>query len=439
MKRPEAAEGKLGVVSLAAIGIGGMVGGGIFAVLGLSVQLARGGAPLAFLLAGVVALLTAYAYVRLTVALPSRGGTVTFINAAFGSGLLSGTLNVLLWISYIVMLALYASAFGSYGASFFSAANESLARHVMLSGAVVAITLLNMLRADLIGRAESLIVALKLVILLVFVATGLGQLRSSALGPDAWASPASLIAGGMIVFLAFEGFELIANAAEDTRSPTRDMPRAFYGAVAFVVVLYVLVAVVTVGSLPVAKIVAARDYALAEAARPAMGQAGFTLIAVAALLSTASAINATLYGAARLSFAIAKSGELPQALERNVWHKPLEGLVVTSITTLVVANLFDLSSIALMGSAGFLLIFAMVNLANVRLSTRTRSRAWISWLGAFACSGALAVLVWHVLTTDPIKAVTLAAMLGVSFAVEYGYRARRGHGIRVHTRSGENP
>ncbi len=425
-------EGKMGVISLAAIGIGGMVGGGIFAVLGLAVQLAQGGAPLAFLLAGLVALLTAYAYVRLTVALPSRGGTVAFVNAAFGSGILSGTLNILLWISYIVMLALYAEAFGSYGASFFSDAHHAIAKHALLSGAIVAITVLNAFSADLIGRAEDFIVGIKLVILLVFVVVGFTQVSASSLAPSTWASPIGLISGGMIIFLAFEGFELIANAAEDAADPARDMPRAFFGSVLFVIVLYVLVAMVTVGSLPVSKVVAARDYALAEAAKPTMGQAGFALIAVAALLSTASAINATLYGAARLSFTIAKSGELPEVLEKNVWHKPLEGLLITSAVTLVIANVFDLTSISLMGSAGFLLIFAAVNLANVKLASKTESRAWISWLGAAACSGALVVLVWHVLTTDAVKVLTLVAMLALSLAAEVGYRMWRGKGIDLH-------
>lgn len=425
-------EKKMGVLSLAAIGIGGMVGGGIFAVLGLAVQLARGGAAAAFLLAGVVALLTAYAYVRLTVALPNRGGTVAFLNAAFGPGMLSGTLNLLLWISYIVMLALYAEALGSYAASFFSEAHHAVAKHALLSGAIVGITLLNALSADLIGRAEDFIVALKLLILLTFVAVGFTQVSASALAPSTWASPVGLISGGMIIFLAFEGFELIANAVEDAADPVRDMPRAFFGSVLFVIVLYVLVAVVTVGSLPVDKIVAARDYALAEAARPAMGQAGFAVIAFAAVLSTASAINATLYGAARLSFTIAKSGELPELLEKDVWHRPLEGLLITSAVTLLIANLFDLTSISLMGSAGFLLIFAAVNVANVKLASRTNSRAWISGLGAVACVGALGVLIWHVLDTDATKVLTLVAMLGVSLVVEGVYRAWRGKGIYVH-------
>jgi amino acid transporter len=124
----------------------------------------------------------------------------------------------------------------------------------------------------------------------------------------------SLVAGGMIVFLAYEGFELIANAAEDVADPGRTLPQAYYISVLFVIVLYLLMAVVSVGSVPVAQLVQARDYALAIAARPALGGVGFKMIAIAAMLSTASAINATLYGTERLSNTIARKGNCP-----NVW------------------------------------------------------------------------------------------------------------------------
>jgi amino acid transporter len=108
-----AGDGKIGFWAVVAIGIDGMVGGGIFAVLGLAVQLARGGTSVAFALAGVVALLTTYSYAKLSVAYPSRGGTVTFLDRAFGAGMFTGSLNILLWLSYVVMLSLYALAFGS--------------------------------------------------------------------------------------------------------------------------------------------------------------------------------------------------------------------------------------------------------------------------------------------------------------------------------------
>ncbi len=426
---------KIGFLGATSIGIGGMVGGGIFAVLGLAVVMARGGTVIAFAIAGVVALVTAYAYAKLSVALPSPGGTVTFLNHAYGKGLLTGSLNVLLWLSYIIMLSLYSFAFGSYGATFFSPNFQPTAKHALISAIIIAVTLLNTLGADLIARAEDWIVAIKLLILVFFIVVGVMGIKTARLAPAAWASPLNLAAGGMIIFVAYEGFELIANTGADVRNPERTLPRAFYASVVTVIVLYLLIAAVTVGNLPLDKIAAAQDYALAAAARPMLGQAGFTLIAIAALLSTTSAINATLYGSARLSFIIAKDGELPEALEKPIWHKPLEGLFITSVATLVVANTLDLSSISTIGSAGFLIIFAAVNMANVRLRRQTHAHAWISTIGTMVCGLALAALIWRTATDAPGKLWVLAGLLLLAFLIEAGYRLGRKREIRLSAQS----
>ena len=425
------ADGKIGFWEATSIGIGGMVGGGIFAVLGLSVELTRGGAPAAFLLAGIVALVTSYSYVRLSVTYPSQGGTVKFLDQAFGPGLFTGSANVLLWLSYIIMLSLYAYAFGSYGASLFPPATQVFWKHVLISASILGITGLNLLSVKLIGEVEDWVVLVKLIILLIFVGVGIWSIDGTRLAPDAWSSPLNVVAGGMIIFLAYEGFELIANSAQDIREPVKNLPRAFYTAVGFVTVLYVLVAIVTVGSLPVAKIVGAKDYALAEAARPFMGHAGFVLIAVAALLSTASAINATVYGAARLSYIIAQDGELPAILKREFWNRPLAGMLVTAGGTLIVANLVDLSSISTMGSAGFLLIFAAVNASNVRLAKQTRSRKWLSLAGVVLCLAALLCLLWKTGARSPELLWVPFGMLGVAFLVEFTFRLSGKRIIRI--------
>jgi len=416
---------KLGFWEVASIGVGGMVGGGIFAVLGLSVQLTGGGAPLAFVIAGLVAMVamvTSYSYARLSVTFPSQGGTVAFLDRAFGSGLLTGSANILLWVSYMVMLSLYAYAFGSYGSTFFPVTAQELWKHILITGCVVGITGLNLLSTKLIGEAEDYIVLLKLLILCLFIGIGFSGVDTAHLAPSTWSSPLSLVAGGMIIFLAYEGFELIANTAQDVENAAKILPRAYYASVAFVIVLYICVAVVTVGTLPLAKILAAQDYALAEAAKPSLGKAGFTLIAIAAMLSTASAVNATIYGAARLSFVIAKDGELPEILEKKTWDKPLLGLLITAGVTIVLANLIDLSSISTMGSGGFLLIFAGVNAANVRLAEQTQSHRWISWGGVGLCLGALGCLLYQITRTKPHQLWFLLAMLALAFSVELAFR-----------------
>ncbi len=241
-------DGKIGFLAVSAIGIGGMVGGGIFAVLGLAVQLAHGGTPVAFAVAGGVALLTSYSYAKLSVAFPSRGGTVEFVNQAFGNGLVTGAANVLLWISYVVMLSLYAHAFGSYGASFFPEAWQGAMRHVLISSPILLLTGLNALSSGAVGKAEEWIVGLKLAILLTFVVLGAWTIDPGRLAVAEWSPAVQLVAGGMIIFVAYEGFELIANTAGDVRRPRKTLPAAYYGSVAFVILLYVLVSLVTVGN-----------------------------------------------------------------------------------------------------------------------------------------------------------------------------------------------
>ena len=420
---------KLGYWSVVSIGIGGMVGGGIFAVLGLAVQMAEGGVPLAFFLSGLIAMITAYAYVRLSVTYPSQGGTVEFLNQAFGSGMVTGGLNVLLWLSYIIMLSLYAYAFGSYGKVFFPAATQAIWKHVLISAVVIFLTLLNVLGARAVGKSEVWIVGMKVTILFMFIAFGIVHVNFHHLAPSTWAKPISLFAGGMIIFLAYEGFELIANTAKDVREPQRTLPKAYYSSVGFVIVLYVLVSMVTAGNLSISQIVAAKDYALAEAAKPFLGATGYTLIAIAALLSTGSAINATLYGAARISYIIAKDGELPAILEHKIWHRPVEGLLITSVLTLLASNFLDLSSISLMGSAGFLIIFAFVNAANVRLHRKTNSQIWISAIGAIASVTAFVALVWRISESMPSKLWLLGIMLTAAFSIEAIYRAITGRQI----------
>ncbi|MCA8963063.1 MAG: amino acid permease, partial [Planctomycetes bacterium] len=174
----------IGLWSAVAIGIGGMVGGGIFAVLGLAVELARGGTPVAFAVAGVIALLTAHSYAKLAVAFPSEGGTVVLLDRAFGVDLFTGTMNNLLWLSYVVMLALYAYAFGSYGATFFDESHRELARHALVCAAILVPMVLNMSSPGAVGRAETAIVAVKVAILLFFVAVGVRGVDLERLAPE---------------------------------------------------------------------------------------------------------------------------------------------------------------------------------------------------------------------------------------------------------------
>lgn len=410
----------IGALSAALIGIGGMVGGGIFAVLGTAVGLARGGTPVAFALAGVVALLTCYAYVKLSCRYPEAGGTAVFLDEAFGTNLFTGGLSLTLWLSYLVTIALYAAAFGSYGATFFQEHPPWL-YHALCSAGILLPTAINLVNATLVSRAESWIVIGKLVLLGVVVAGGLFHVDTARLQPAQWSSFGALVVGGMVIFVAYEGFELIANAAGDVRDPRRNLPLAYYGCVLFVVALYVLVAVVTVGAVPAAAIAREQDYALAAAARPALGQGGFVLVSISALLATFSAINATIYGNARLGYSLAKDGELPEALDHERGSNPVDGVVITAALSLLLVNSVDLNAIAILGSAGFLLIFAVVCAAAFRLAPAIGASRGIAGAGCLACAAALVALLCHTAAVDPGALAIFGALLAAAWLFEWLY------------------
>ena len=400
-----------------------MVGGGIFAVLGTAVDLAKGGTPVAFLIAGVIALLTSYSYARLSATFPSAGGTVTFIDCAFGVDRWTGAANLMLYLSYLVTIGLYANAFGSYAATFFGDASDAgpLLKHTLISLAIIVPAVINLFGADLLAKVETIIVGLKLLLLVVIVAAGFPYISWDSFALANWSSPLTLVAGGMVIFVAYEGFELIANAGEDVRDPVKNMPRAYYLCVGGVIVLYILVALVTVGSLSQETIAEAKDYALAEAAKPGLGAAGFTAVSIAALMATFSAINATIYGNARLGFVLAKEGELPAFIGRRYWHRPISGVMATVVLSLLLANLVALQAIATTASAGFLLIFTIVNVACWKLAKKAQASRVICSISIFCSFAALVTLLVHTYNTDVKTLFLFAGMVVVSLIFETIY------------------
>ncbi|MCE4610530.1 MAG: amino acid permease [Desulfurococcales archaeon] len=419
--------GRLGFWEIYSIGVGGMIGGGIFATLGLSLELARGAAPLAFLLAGLVALVTSYSYAKLSARYPSSGGTIEFLVKAYGDNVFTGGLNIMLLSSYIVMIALYAHAFGAYGASLAPGHYHTL--YITLVVLVIGFfTLVNALGAVVSGRVEMALVGFKLAVLLLVAAVGLGLVDWSRLDPRGWPPPIDIVAGGMVIFLAYEGFELVANASGDARDTTV-VRRALYSSVATVIGVYTLIALVSAGALTPETVERARDYALAALVEPVLGGAGSLLVAAAAMASTGSAINATLYGTARMSYVIAKYGEAPQLLARRVWRGAYEGLLVISGLSLALALGASLEAISVAGSGGFLIVFAAVNLAAYKLRKKVGANPIITLAGASLSLLALATLAWRMYTINPRQLALLAAMLAGSLLSEYTYRTLTGRSL----------
>ena len=412
------------------IGIGGMVGAGIFSILGVVAHAAGNAMWLAFAIGGVVALLSTYSYAKLGAVFPSAGGAVHFLVKGFGDGILAGGLNLFMFAGYIISLALYATAFGGYAATFVTTTPSPLLLKSLALASVVVLTLVNAFGAKLMGRSETLIVAIKVAILVLFAAVGLFFIKPTNLSPELWPETKSILFGAGVLFIGYEGFGLVTNAAGDMRDPSKMLPRALYTSVFLVIAIYLAVSLTVTGNLSNAEIERAKDYALAQAARPFLGEFGFRLIAIAALFSTASAINATLFGSANVCYMIARDGELPAGLSRTEWKDATNGLVLTAALVVVVTLGFDLSGIAMMGSAAFLLVYAAVNAGHLRVLRQTGANALIVWLSLITCLVMFVILGVYTYQQQPAAIAALVIIAAGSFVAEWLYRRWTGRVIK---------
>ena len=387
-------EEKLSLKETIAMGVGGMVGGGIFSVLGLAIAQAGHAAPIAFALGGIIALLTGMCYARLGLRYRSSGGSFTYLERAFRNPNIAAIGGWLLLIGYVGTLSLYAYTFGVYGSAMLGGNGENAAMHHLLETLVILSFLgINLYGVKASGTSELIIVTVKVLILFLFAAIGLFYIKPENLFPVFNQGYAGVIMGAALIFVAYEGFELIPNAINEMEAPERNLLRGIIGSIVITITIYVLVSIVAIGNLLPEEIQKYKEYALAVAAKPFLGQAGYMLIGLAALFSTSSAINATMFGTARLGMVMATERALPRAFgfRRRSNNIPWFSLLVISLATLLFINLANLTIISSFASSTFLMIFALINLAAWRLRHKIGIRSWIpasglllalaSWLG----------------------------------------------------------
>ncbi|MGY3450514.1 APC family permease [Bradyrhizobium sp. USDA 4353] len=419
--------GTIGVTGVLSIGVGAIVGGGFFATFGLTILGAKGATPLAFLLAGLIALLTAYAYIGLTLRYPGPGGTVSFINKAFGTGLFAGGVNVLLILSYVAIMSVYAAALASYSVPYLPEPLRPAAFHVIASLAIILLGWINLLGAKAMQQSEHLFNFGKLFVLLIFIGAGLlvGRLDWARLAPAAWPAPTTIVANGMLGFLAYEGFELIANASGDVRNPRRTLPIGFLGSVLIAIAIYLLAFVVGVTSLPISSYEQARDFAISASAESFLGPAGFAIMALGGILASASAINADYFGAGRLPDRLAAAHELPSIFQQRVRTKSTTGLITIGVLSLAAVNLLSLQALSAATSGGFLLVYATVNLAAFRLADTTGARRWLVLVAMTSCLVALVVTMVEFLSSPSTieAAASVVGIVAISFLIEIVHRS----------------
>jgi amino acid transporter len=410
------------------LGIGSMIGAGIFALLGEAGTVAGAAVWLSFLIGGVVALLLGYVCVKLGTRYPSSGGLITYLIEGFGRGRLVGVAS---WLGYIaaivIVIAMVAVSFGSYATSLFIGENASSGwDNLFTSLLIVAMVGVNLVGTKIVEVAQSLIVTGVLVVFSLFIWVTIFDVDFDKLAFSGYPSVAKIISSVAITFFAYLGFNVITFAAGDLAEPKRGLPRAMYSALSITSVVYVLIAIGVFGTLTVAEVIGYGETAIAEAARPALGDAGFTIMAVAALLSTAGATNATLYASSNLTGMLAKERLFPAFFGGGGRLGARAGLFITAGLVLIVANLVDLSAIASVGSAVALVIFVLVGLAGFRRRAETGSNAAIVVLAIVITAvvlGFFAVDTWR---SAPQTFVAILAILAVAVVLDQWTRGRAG-------------
>lgn len=380
---------KLTLPDACAMAIGGMVGGGIFAVLGEGVRQAGNAAFLSFALAGALAFVTGLSYARLTVSFDEPGGSFSFLEEIAGSGV-AGTVSWFLILGYVFTLSLYAYTFSAYSAQLVGL--EHL-RGLLGAGILVALAGLNLLGVRESGITEDILVYGKLTILVAVAGVGFVRVRAAEALPVLEGPPMGVFAAAALLFVAYEGFQLLTYDYDDLEDHRRNLPRAVLISVPVVTLLYIVIAFVTTGSLSDRVIQQHSETVLAFVAGPVLGRAGRVAVLVAAVLSTASAINATIFATGRLARRVGSDGQLPAALTRRQrGGVPVAFVTMATGLAIGIQYLGRLNEITSFSSFVFLLVFATVNGAAV--IHRVFRGAWLALplAGALACVGAAALL-----------------------------------------------
>jgi amino acid transporter/nucleotide-binding universal stress UspA family protein len=409
----------LGLFDSIMIGLGAMIGAGVFVLTGIAAGEAGPAAIIAFALNGIVTTFTAFSYAELASAIPEAGGGYSFVKRAMrpALGFLAGWM---LWFAYTVACALYAAGFGGYFiellGGYWPAAHEallgSLGHDLSVAFVVLLITAffisLNVWGADVTGKAENIVTMAKITVLGFFIAFGLIALIKR---PDATSAFRPMFPKGLsgvlvamgLTFIAFEGYDLIATVSEEIKEPTKNIPKATFVSLWAAVIIYLLILLVSIGAvnpskfevygktydqLPAELAIDApldpndpqintsweilgiyKETGIVRAAENFMPQVGVALIVFGGLFSTMSALNATVLASSRVGFSMGRERMLPRALGliHPLRRTPHIAVLSSGLIIVIVAVTLPLEVVGSGASLMFLLSFAMTNAAMIRI------------------------------------------------------------------------
>ncbi|XGI84175.1 APC family permease [Halorutilales archaeon Cl-col2-1] len=423
---------KLGLKEVVAMGVGGMVSGGIYAALGVAMRQAGNAVPVSYLLAGVITLLTAYSYVKLTVHFGEKGGAFAFIDHTTENPHIAGVTGWVLIVGYVGVMAMYAFAFGAYtltaAREIASVSLPQILRPMISVGIVGLLVGLNLAGVRETGLFEDIAVYLKIVILLSLASLGVvfydGSLAAVDFFNKGYVSP---VTGFAVIFVSYEGFQLLTYDYNDIENVETNLRRGIYIAIAIAILIYVSVSFMATLHLTPEQLVEHKETALAKAVSniPVLGGAGFILVILSAMKSTSSGINATLFGASRLAHKVATEGKMPQVFSFRDRHGvPKYALVVMGVLTAIFAALGTLRQITEFGSVAFLISDAIANYTNLRIYDETGSNPVFPALGLVGTVVAIPIVLHHLYVHEFGVFVSVVGIFAAVLVLEFFYLER---------------
>ena len=410
------------------IGVGSMVGAGIFSLLGPAGEVAGAAVWLSFVLAGAVAGLQGYSFAKFGARYPSAAGLIEYVSRGFGAGHLTG---ITAWMTFSVntiVTAMVASSFGSYASSMFTGGDPAWTK-IFAVLIVLAMSGVNMAGSGLVARAQSVVVYVVLGILLTFAVVMLANMNRSLLAPSGYPPLRDIVSSVALTFFAFLGFGIVTFTAKDLRQPSRELPRAMSLAIGIAAVIYIAIALGVYGTLSVDEVVAAGATALAVAAQPTLGTAGYQLMSITGLFATAGATNGGLYPAAGLCEHLASTRQFPPIMGHRVAGRAPMGLVLSAAGAIILSVGFGLTAIASIGSAAALLVFMLATLAHFRVRSETGARTWLLLLAIASTGIAFLGFIVTTLDTEPTSVLALLVIILMSVGLEFWWKRTASRGV----------
>lgn len=418
----------LGIPELVAIALGGMVGGGIFTILGVSVSLVGVYTPLVILIGGVLAAMAAYSYIKLGVYYQDEGATYSFFKRTFPTSPFAASLiGWCVIFGYISTLALYAYTFASYAISGFAFGENELSRKLVAGAVILVFTLVNIWSVRGMGKIEDLMVYTKLLILAIISFVLINN--SSTTLPVLYqaqspVSVLSVLVVASLTFVAYEGFQLVINAVKEMEAPEKNIPRAIYAAIVLAILIYFIIALGAILAIPFEEIIANKEYALASGANNVLGHWGTDLVILGAMLATSSAISGTVFGASRQMAVIARDGYFPAVLSRYINHIPVYAIICMAVLAFLLVLAGGLEVILEFGSVTFLIVSLLMAYANFKIRHLTGASTLVTLL-AFAGLGAGTGLIFYYESVQqPAQLVFILVIYGLLTLCSWLYSIR---------------